>query len=203
MWRLWDAVHWGARGRGAVAAFRGVAMTTLAERMHAAAEPYLTGWRYGRTPRVEWPWPRGVKGPALAGAPIDREIDCSTLTASLLMAAYPEARWTAQQYADLQVFDARRPASPMDAVVAVGVGEQVADFAAERWHLVQGWRRLPGHPKGASGHAIIVYDRGTGVLDVLESSSLEMIGPRWRTTTAEKLREEFPAALYLARLRDP
>lgn len=169
--------------------------------IHAAAKPYLTGhWRYGRTPRVAWPWPRGVRGPALADHDADKAIDCSTLTASLLMRAYPDAGWTQADYQALQVFDPKRPESPVFAVRDRGIAELGMVFKPETWALVQGWRRLPGHPKGASGHAILVYDRGTGVLDVLESSSLEMVGPRWRISTAEKLRAEFPAALYIATL---
>lgn len=170
-----------------------------------AAAPYVGGtWRYGRNPRVAHPWPAGVRGPSVARVAADQEIDCSTLTASLIMHAYPSASWKQEHYAAMQVFDAAVPDSPIRAVVAVGVGERVDAFTWARWHLVQGWRRLPGHPDGPSGHAILVYDRGGGTLDVLESTSREnMRGPRMRTTTADKLRAEFPAALYIARLIEP
>lgn len=175
----------------------------LRERIHAAAKPYLAGtWRYGRTPRVEWPWPRGIRGPAMAGAPIDREIDCSTLTASVLMRCYPDAPWTPQDYADLQVFDARRLDSPIAAVVRAGVGVAAEHPTAETWTLVQAWRSV----QPPSGHAFLVYDRGdlrSGTVDVLESTSRGLLGPRWRTTTWAALRAAYPAALYLARLRDP
>jgi hypothetical protein len=169
--------------------------------IHAAAKPYLTGWRYGRTPRVAYEWPKGVRGPALADTIDGREIDCSTLTASLLMRLYPDAGWTQGDYAGLQVFDAKFPSSPVVTVQARRVGEMAAVFTPERLHLAQGWRRLPGHKDGASGHAVLVWDRGNLLLDVLESTSREgNKGPRWRVTTADKLREEFPAALYIARL---
>lgn len=172
---------------------------TLRDRTAAAAVPYLRGWRYGRTPRVAWPWPKGVRGPAVATTDAERETDCSTLTASILMRAYPDAGWTQLDYQGLQVWDATLPASPVGAAVRVGIGEPVLEGAAETWHLVQGWRVLD---PPAGGHAFIVYDRGTGQIDVLESSSIGKIGPRWRTTTWAMLRRAYPAALYLARLRE-
>jgi hypothetical protein len=180
--------------------------------IHAAAKPYLDGtWKYpssakvGR--RVAYPWPKGVRGPAVADSPAERQIDCSTLTASLLMRAYPDAPWVQTDYAGLQIMDATEPDSPITvAVQAIGAGRVdfgvgLGGLAPESWFLCQGWRRLPGDPAGASGHAVILYNRGNGLLDVLESTSRESFrGPRWRMTTAYKLREEFPAALYVARL---
>lgn len=174
---------------------------TLGERLHAAAAPYLVGWRYpsgAREPRrVAYPWPKGVRGPAVADVAADRAIDCSTLTASVVMRAYPEAPWDQWSYQAMQVMDADEIDSPIEAVVRAGVGERVDALTAEAWHLAQGWRSLAP----LSGHAVIVYDRGTGVLDVLESTSREgRRGPRWRTATWTGLRAEYPAQLYLARL---
>jgi len=173
-------------------------VTPLRERIRIAATAYLTGWRYGREVRVAYPWPHGVRGPPVATTPDEQAIDCSTLTASLLMRVYPDAGWTQADYADLQVFDAPRYSSPVGAVVRRGVGEAVAAPVAEAWHLVQAWRSIDP----PSGHAFVAYDRGNGKLDVLESSSRGLVGPRWRTVTLAELRREFPAALFLARLAE-
>lgn len=195
---------------------------TLRDRIRAAAAPYLDrpisesatgGWRYPSGTsgvQVAWPWPAGVRGPRVAPS---GAIDCSTLTTSILMRIYPDAGWTQDDYARMQVFDGAIPDSPIYAVVSRGVGERLSrrddpsgrlsEFRPEAWHLVQGWRVLPGGPGKPSGHAFLVYDRGNGVLDVLESSSASLVGPRWRTTTAAELRQRYPAALFVAALREP
>lgn len=178
---------------------------TLLARLHALARPYLDGtWRYpgpsDPAVYVAHPWPASVRGAAVARVADERRVDCSTLTTSLIMALYPDAPWDQQDYGDMQVYDRRRPGSPIDAVAHVGVGEAVAETAPESLHLLQAWRSL----SPLSGHAVLVYDRGTGTLDVLESTSREnRRGPRWRTATPESLRAEYPAARYLARLTEP
>jgi hypothetical protein len=117
---------------------------SLTERVHAAAKPYLTGWRYppqkttGRF--VAYAWPRGLRGPAVARSQDERVIDCSSLTASILMRVYSSAKWDAAAYASLQVFDSKRLDSPIGAVVRMGVGVAVSAFTAEDWFLVQAWR---------------------------------------------------------------
>lgn len=175
--------------------------TPLRERIGDAAKPYLSeGWRYGHANRVAYPWPAGVRGPSVARVAADREIDCVGLSASVVMRAYQDVQWTQDAYAGLLL--TRRPVvadDPIRTVAAVGVGARVDAFVAEAWHLVQGVRSFDPF----NGHAIIIFDRGNGTLDVLESTSREnRKGPRWRTTTEAALRIEFPGALYIARLRE-
>ena len=174
-------------------------MSAILDRLREAAAPYLDGtWRYPtpREPRrVAYPWPKGVRGPAVASVSADRATDCSTLSASLLMRLYPDAPWSQEDYADCQVMDATRLASPIEAVERVGVGVGADGWEPERLHLAQGWRSL----RPLSGHAFLVWSRGNGRLDVLESTSRELRGPRWRETTPEALRALYPT-LHLATL---
>lgn len=167
----------------------------LGTRIRLAASAYL-GWPYrsGSVPAVAFSSP-GVAD-KLVGQPATG-VDCSTMTTSILTAVYPRAGWTQQDYADLQIFDAARRDSPMGAVVRRGVGLRVDDFAAGDWYLVQGWRKSGG------GHAFLVF-AGTDSILKLESTSRKYtqtgtpIGPRWLPTTADALRKDYDAALYLA-----
>ncbi len=106
-------------------------------------------------------------------------IDCSTLTAHVLDALYgplPPDIW-----ADLVVADARRPWSPIEVVRDLW-GNEVTEPYPNRWHLIQGWRRLPGGVRPASGHAMLAWcdEEYPGVhrLCVLEAQT--GTGVRWR-----------------------
>lgn len=162
----------------------------LDTRIALAYAPYQ-GWPYrvGSRPAVAYESPAV---PSSLVAPRDRGIDCSTMTASILTAVYPRAGWTDIDYRDLQIFDAGRRDSPMDAVERRGVGRRVAAFVPGRWHLVQGWR------KKGTGHAYLVHAATDGTLTVVESTSIRGRGPRWRTTTEAALRADYDAALYVA-----
>lgn len=172
----------------------------LDTRIALAYAPYQ-GWPYrvGSRPAVAYESPAV---PSSLVGPRDRGIDCSTMTASILTAVYPRAGWTDADYRDLQIFDASRKDSPMDAVERRGVGRRTptvtvngsvfGSFVPGRWHLVQGWRR-----KG-TGHAYLVHAATDGTLTVVESTSLRGRGPRWRTTTESALRADYDAALYVA-----
>ena len=170
-------------------------------RIRLAAAPYLVGWGYSLSaPRVAFESP-GVPDSLVGG---NRLTNCSTLTASLLTSVYADRPWTGREYGDLQVFADRLPSTPDSPILAgvrMGVASPVDDFAAGRWHIVQGWRRLGSSP---SGHAFLVLaGSDSGSLLVLEASSLEGgIGPRYKTTTATDLREQYAAALFLGVLSD-
>ena len=66
---------------------------------------------------MAYPWPKGVRGPAVATLAADKAIDCSTLTASVVMRAYPDAPWDQWSYQAMQVMDADEIDSPIEAVV--------------------------------------------------------------------------------------
>lgn len=139
----------------------------LEVRIRVAASELL-GYGYGgpAVPRRPSWWPRGVGAPE-ATTEQDERIDCSTLTAWVLAEVYPSARWTVAAYQDLQIQDAARPWSPVEAVERLGLGQQVAAPTPFRWHLVQSWRSLSPLQ---GGHARLVYvDRD--VVHVLESTT--------------------------------
>lgn len=115
------------------------------------------GWRYPAADRrTGVPWrPAGVPSQVPTGT---GAIDCSTLTAFVVLAAVGERLAPAdarQLYRDLQVWDGTRPYSPVEALTALGLateGERRDDCAALSpwgWTLVQSWR-------GAEGHARLV-----------------------------------------------
>ena len=164
-------------------------------RIRLAAAPYMVGWGYSvSSPRVAFESP-GVPSSLVGGA---RLTNCSTLTASLLTSAFPDHPWTEREYGDLQVFADRLPESPwspISAAVRMGVAKSTTDFHPRRWSLVQGWRSLGANP---SGHAFLAFaDSDSESLLVLEATSIDGIGPRYKTTTATALRESYPAGLYI------
>lgn len=170
-------------------------------RIRLAAAPYLVGWRYSlSSPRVAYSSP-SVPDSLVGGA---RVTNCSTLTASLLTSVYADRPWTGREYGDLQVFADRLPSTPDAPILAgyrMGIASPVDAFAAGRWHIVQGWRRLGSKP---SGHAFLVLaGEDPEAIVVLEASSLEGgIGPRYKPTTASALREQYAAALFLGVLSE-
>jgi hypothetical protein len=174
------------------------ALTTRIER----AAALLLGWRYPPRPTVPVYPPTTPPGFPLRAARADHEqaINCSTMTAWLLYEVY-RGGWEHRDYGDLQVFADRLPAHPDAPILAVerrGVGVRVDALDQDGWHLVQGWwRRSP-----PGGHALIAEVRGSAVR-VLESTSLGLLGPRWRTTTEAELRSRFAAGIHFARLREP
>lgn len=176
-----------------------MALTARIER----AASLLLGWRYPARPTVEVYPPTKPPGFPLRPARSDTErvIDCSTMTSWLLHEVY-RVGWDREDYADLQVFASRLPAhpdAPIRAVVRRGVGVRVDELDQVGWHLVQGWQSL-SPPRG---HALLAQVLDDGRVRVLESTSRELRGPRWRPTTEALLRQRYAAGLHLARLRDP
>jgi len=171
----------------------------LGTRIRLCASQYV-GWGYLRDhPHVAYYAPGLPNGLA---DELDKATNCSTLTASIVCACFPdECGEDADLYGDLQVYADRYEAgiydSPCLAVERVKAGERVDKLLTGRWHLIQGWRRLGSKP---SGHAFLVFVQpdGSGLL-VLEAAS---IGPRWRTTTLAGLATEYPAGLHAAVLTE-
>lgn len=174
----------------------------LSVRIRLAASLYL-GWYYDHAdPHVAYESPGIPAGLVRNGRTAYAGIDCSTLTASVLTACYPDAPWTSREYGDLQVFEDRLPANPsapVTACIRMRIAHMQPDLTLGRWHIVQGWRTLDPRP---SGHAFLVQ-AGPGTALVLESTSWRGIGPRWRYTTPTSLRDAYPAGLYIARLESP
>lgn len=181
-------------------------------RIRLAAQPYLAGdWGYDEdNPAVLWSLPSAMRADKLVGR--SRLTNCSTMTTSILTSVAPTKPWTLQEYGDLQVFADRLPAtdSPVVAVVRMGLGAVADGFRSGEWYLVQGVRVAPEEDNHGTfrGHAFLVLVLDDGRLLILEATSRrgadgEQIGPRYRITTADDLRAEYPAALHLAQLFGP
>lgn len=168
---------------------------SLTARIRLTASLYL-GWGYSlRDPQfAHWhpalPQSR-VRPPFTASV-----TNCSSHTASQLIACYPRNPWTETEYAELQVFrellEAGRDDSPMDAIERVGVGNRTGGFIDYSWHLVQGWRSFDP----PSGHAFLVYSGPHGLI-MLEATSRGYVGPRWQVTTEAALRLRYTKALHI------
>lgn len=169
----------------------------------AVASACFLGWRYSLTvPRV--PFEVGSL-PASLVAEAASVTNCSTLTTAVLMACYPEAPWTLEEYGDLQVFADRlpnKPNAPILAIERVGVGSRVPAPVANAVHLVQGWRKTGDAAEDFRGHAVIVMtDNDPARLRVLEATSRSSnLGARWRSTNLENFRREYPAAIHFGAL---
>ncbi len=169
----------------------------------AIASACFLGWRYSLTvPRV--PFKAGSL-PASLVVEAASVTNCSTLAAAVLMACYPEAPWTLEEYGDLQVYADRlpsKPDAPILAIERVGIGARVAAPVANAVHLVQGWRKVGASAADFRGHAVIVAtDSDPARLRVLEATSRSSnLGARWRSTTLEDFRREFPAAIHFGAL---
>lgn len=166
----------------------------LGVRLRLAASDLL-GWRYKTGSDVRFPAARnGLAVPSSMIDPDGPGIDCSSLTAYLLMTAYPEAPWNGDRYGELQIFDAAEPWSPIDAVEQAGVGSRVSAPVAGTWHLTQTWKSL--NPL-SGGHARLAYASPTDAdqLLVLESSSRSNgIGPRFSRTRWSDLLAKYQEA---------
>jgi hypothetical protein len=181
----------------------------LTQAIKQAVAPYLTGWRYPRNGErncVFATWPKKVAGAPVAISPMDRKIDCVTLNAALLVAVYPTRPWTTEHYEGFLLIPGKRFTkddrgdlaldAPLRAAEALGILDG-RDAQPERWHLVQGWRH------NGTGHGFLAYDRGNGRVDVLESTKIDLIGPRWRVATWKSLEREFSAQLFIGVLVAP
>ena len=159
--------------------------SSLSARIHIVASELL-GFRYGKPG-----FPRAPGGLAVSAAVSDsKTIDCSSLTTYVLIEAFPHAPWSIKHYKDLQVFDAARPMSPIDAAINVGIGQRAPVPWSGQWHLMQTWRGLSPLE---GGHARLVWARND-TLHVLESTNADSkVGPRWSTMSWVAIQSKYEA----------
>ena len=124
----------------------------------------------------------------------DHRTNCSSMTAYVLFTVYPNkegfggSRWTAQDYKDLQIMDAKRPWSPIECVGSKPFGKVVDDPVPLEWHLSQKWKSLSPLK---SGHARIVrcLDDGDTLL-VLEATNRNDLGVTASKISWQKLKSD-------------
>lgn len=166
------------------------------------------GWRYsaGR-PRV--PFHPHPAFPTSLVAPGQMTTNCSTFTACVLMAVYPDAEWDRRSYGELQLFanddGSVTPDAPVQAVVRADVGAAVAPPTEQQplgggWHLVQGWEGL----QPPTGHAFFLHrHQDDGWYWMLHASSQGGRGPVLAAVHVRKVLHRYPAGLYCAQLDAP
>ena len=113
------------------------------------------GWAYRQPPAVPAILP-GVPHGVLVGP---RGTDCCTMTAWVLLAAYPELRAHPKAWADLCIWDADRRWSPIECAVAAGIGTE-QPIVALGWYIVQSWGQTTGHARicEVRDDGLMVYD---------------------------------------------
>jgi len=156
----------------------------VAARLAVCSLPYM-GWGY-ESPPTGVAYRSGWLPPGLL-VQGQGDIDCSTFTASVLMAMYPQAPWTEREYGDLQVFRDRlpdNPDSPIQAVERMCIGGSLTAETMEPgfWHLLQLWRRADF----TGGHAVFAMRLTDGGYHTVESSS-SCCGPVRRHRPADWL----------------
>ena len=128
----------------------------------------------GKNPLIE-PLPSGclvVPDRVVRKRGQERITDCSTFAGLGVVGGLP-GRWDAAACADLGVQDAARPWSPIECVTRVLVGKEVGLPVADRWHLVQAWRKVvDGKPVIAEGgHAFLWFGGEVGTKTHASSSA--------------------------------
>lgn len=160
----------------------------LDQRIGYALQPF-GGWGYATSsPRVPYRPHRAF--PAAMVATGEQDTNCSTLTACLLMAAYADAPWRTEHYCALQVWQGFGPTAPVDAVVGLGLAEDVGELRYG-WHLAQGWR------SSGTGHAFLLW-HGPGLTMRVHAGPAQ--GVESRPDSIEALRHEYARELHLAAL---
>jgi hypothetical protein len=166
-------------------------MSDLDQRIRSLASYYL-GWKYSLQGAKSAVMSPGI--PPNVYDPTARRTNCSVMSASLLIAAYPGADWTFENWKQLMVYGGYPRDSPVQACVAAGVGERVTECPPGQWCLVQGW----ASSVGGYGHCFLAYQEPDGGdLMILQAATGEgaTYGPARRT-----LAESWPGGYYIARL---
>lgn len=167
-------------------------------RIRLSAAPYMVGWGYSSgSPRVAYESP-GVPSSLVLGS---RVTNCSTLTASILTSVFADRPWSGREYGDLQVFADRLPNSPdapIRAAERMAVATPVEELVRGRWHLVQGWRSLGSSPSGHAFFALAGDDIENPL--VLEATSIDGEGPRYKQKSMADLRDYYRTAMYFGLL---
>ena len=161
------------------------------------AASHFLGWRYARVSSDNrFPVVRDCMPPSLLLSGDDaRLIDCSTFVAAVLVYAYADrVEWDATAYADMQIMDASRLWSCVDAWRRHGLGAKVpiemiriggrdvemVTEPAQGWSVYQGW--VDDQPAESDGDSISgghqwFYNGAMGVRE--NSTSRGGVGPAW------------------------
>lgn len=168
----------------------------LGVRIRLAAFDFL-GWRYSRTNNFPAARPGMPAGLARPGVP-NLGIDCSSQGSYIVITATPKGLWTPERYGELQIFDAKQPWSPLDAVERAKVGRKVDAPVPGRWHVTQRWQdasTADGTPL-SGGHFRVSYCEPTDpdLLFVIESTNRAHpaggeVGPTWSVARVSELRK--------------
>lgn len=112
-------------------------MTDITDRITRAHEAHTVGRLYGQG---------------------DGRTDCVTTVLAVLTEVYGP-RVEAERPA-LMIWDAGSPWSNIDACVRMGIGVECVEGRPlpGRWHVVQGWERLPGEGVTGKGHSWLWYE---------------------------------------------
>ena len=145
------------------------------------AAAHFLGYRYAVASQDNrYPVARGCLPSGLVLQPGDqRRVDCSTFITAVVCYMDAERAWDQSAYADMQIMDAARLWSPLDAWERHGVGRAMAvGEMAPRWGIYQSWvddqaAAIDGDP--ISGGHQWAYHGGLGVR--IHSSSRGATGP--------------------------
>lgn len=126
-------------------------------------------------------------------------IDCSSLTAFLMLTVFCRTDWIPEDYEGFQVQDHTRPWSPMESTERAGVGRRTSTLQAGRWYLTQAFRQI--QPVLSGGHARICFCIDGDRLLVLESTTARgEVGVTWSNATWTGLLQKYPAGVQAAEL---
>lgn len=148
------------------------------------AAAHFLGWRYAkRSADNRFPVVRDCLPTSLLWTPDDAKvIDCSTFAAAVLVYAYADrVTWDAKAYADMQVMDATRLWSCVDAWDRHGLGTPAGvSGPAQGWGVYQGW--VDDQPEESDGDPISgghqwLFHAAMGVR--VHSTSVGGVGPTW------------------------
>ena len=170
------------------------------------AAAHFLGWRYAKSSGDNrFPVVRDCLPKSLLWTPGDaRLIDCSTFAVAVLVYAYAgRVEWDGNAYADMQVMDAGRLWSSVDAWDRHGLGTPAgAQKVAQGWGVYQGW--VDDQPSESDGDPISgghqwLYHSGMGVR--LHSSSRGGVGPLWERVEWGELVTRYRAGIRGVALR--
>ena len=165
-------------------------MSDLDQRIRALSSYYL-GWGYS-FPQAK----SAIMSPGIPPSVFDpsrRLTNCSLMSASIVIAAFPKAQWTFESWKQLLVWEGYPRDSPISAVVGVGVGERTAVCPSGQWCLVQGWKQA----SGGYGHCFLAYQGPDGDLMVVQAAT--GIGATYGPTR-KSIAENWPGGYFIARL---
>lgn len=172
----------------------------------------LFGWHYPGADGNHFPAQRGSLPSQLVKPGVAQQgIDCSSQSSYLAQTMNPYAAWTEQDYADMQIFDANRPWSPMDVPPRLGIGVALAkaeDAVEGDVVLSQAWvdASTTDGDSLSGGHARVCRVGVNGALEVLESTNRTGpynplgFGPTRTYTTLAALQAKYTAGVRFCRL---